>query len=101
MAVNEKMNKIFQSVARDIGREYTTLGRELNVPIAIIENIEDENRRNEDRAYYVLVKWYQENGQTGATVEVLGKALEAIRKKSIAEAIGYYGMCVCIWLILR
>ena len=90
MAVNPEMNRIFQKVAREIGRKYTTLGRQLDVPNAAIENIEDENRRNEDRAYCVLVKWYQQNGQAGATTEVLGKALEAIRQKSIAEAIGYY-----------
>ena len=102
MAANEEMNKIFQLVSREIGGAYPTLGRQLNVRNIIIQNIQDENKRNEDRAYQVLERWYRENGQAGATREVLGEALEAIGQKSIAEKIDYHmqGMCVCIWLIL-
>ena len=104
MAVNKKMHGYFLIVAEEIGCHWTTLGRRLNVPNSTIENIEHELGKSlEDRAYHVLERWYQKNGQAGATREVLGKALEAIGQKSIAEKIGYHGshgMCVYIWLIL-
>ena len=100
MAVNAVMHEYFQTVANEIGTDWTTLGRRLNVPNSIIENIEVQRKSLEGSAYHVLERWYQNNGQAGATREVLGKALEAIGQKSIAEKIGYHGMCVCVWLIL-
>jgi hypothetical protein len=95
--VKAEMNKHFQLVAREIGDSWKMLGRELNISDPDINNIESDYRHTEDKAYQVLTKWYQKNGRARATREVLGKALQAVGKTSIAEEIGFHdivdGMC--------
>jgi L-lactate utilization protein LutB len=81
-----EMEKHCQFVAKEIGRDWKKLGRKLKrITKTIIENIDDEFQSTEEKAYQVLMKWYQANGQAGATKEVLIKALQAIDKTSIVE----------------
>ena len=90
-----RMLEYIQTVAEEIGSTtWKTLGRKLNVTEAAIENIDAECRREVEKAYQVLLKWYQERGQARATKEVLCKALVAVKKVSIAEKLGYIpGIC--------
>jgi hypothetical protein len=85
----EKVKADFQLVAREIGCSWKMLGRELNVPHPVIESIESDYIQIYEKAYQVLMKWYEENGQARATIEVLGKALLRTNKRSIAEKIGF------------
>ncbi|CAB3977179.1 receptor-interacting serine threonine- kinase 3-like isoform X1 [Paramuricea clavata] len=90
----EEMEKHFQFVAKEIGRDWKKLGRKLKrITKAIIDNIDDEFQSTEEKAYQVLMRWYQANGQAGATKEVLIKALQAIDKTSIAEELVYRDHC--------
>ena len=90
-----RMLEYIQTVAEEIGSTtWKKLGRKLNVTDAAIENIDEECRSVEEKAYKVLLKWYQERGQARATKEVLCKALVAVKKVSIAEKLGYIpGTC--------
>jgi hypothetical protein len=87
----EEMEKHFQFVAKEIGCDWKNLGRQLGgISEASIGNIDHESQRVEEKAYQVLIKWYQANGQAGATKKLLIKALQAIDKTSIAEELGYH-----------
>ena len=89
-----RMLENIQTVAEEIGSTWKKLGRKLNVTEAAIENIDADCRREVEKAYQVLLKWYQERGQARATKEVLCKALVAVKKLSIAEKLGYIpGIC--------
>jgi hypothetical protein len=86
----EEMEKHFQFVAKEIGCDWKNLGRTLGgISEASIGNIDHEEVRVKEKAYQVLIKWYQANGQAGATKEVLIKALQEIDKTSIAEGLVY------------
>jgi hypothetical protein len=85
-----EMEKHFQFVAKEIGRDWKKLGRKLKgITKASIENIDEEFQPMEEKAYQVLKKWYQANGQAGATKDELIKALQEIDKTSIAEELVY------------
>lgn len=86
-----KMEEHIQLVAREIGRDWRRLGRKLTFGNqsndAVIQCIDEEYKSSEEKAYQVLVRWYQANGRAGATKDVLYKALRAIGRKSVAESI--------------
>lgn len=89
-----KMEEHIQLVAREIGRDWRRLGRKLTFgnqsTEAVIQCIDEEYKSSgpEEKAYQVLVRWYQANGRAGATKDVLYKALREIGRKSVAESIG-------------
>ncbi len=85
---NAEMEQHLQFVAKEIGYDWRKLGRELKISDGVIEGIQEDFNRTEERAYQVLVKWLQANGFVCATHTVLCKALKAIGKTSIAELIG-------------
>jgi hypothetical protein len=84
---SEGMEEQIQFVAHEIGRDWKKLGRKLITTEAVIEGIEDEFKQLEEKAYQILKKWSRANGKSGATREVLCKALKEIGRKSIAERI--------------
>ena len=89
-----QMEEHLQFVAREIGCDWRKLGRQLKIGNNVIEGIEVEHTTEEERAYQVLVKWWQDKGLFGATKDILIKALKDIGKTSIAEGIG---MCDVIF----
>ncbi len=84
-----QMEEHLQFVAREIGRDWKKLGRKLKTGHTVIECIEVEHTTEEERAYQVLVKWWQDKGFFGATKDILIKALKDIGKTSVAQGIGY------------
>ena len=91
----EEMEEHFNVIAREIGPDWKWLGRELKLTHgdAEIENIDADNPNVKEKAYQVLVKWYEENGRSCATKEKLCEALHEIKKKSLAERICCCGTC--------
>lgn len=89
--VDKKDN--FISTSYEISSDWPWLARELNLSEAVIKGIDVDYKGAREKAYQVLVKWSEENGRTGATKEVLCKALHAISKKDIAETICCSGTC--------
>ena len=83
-----QMEEHLQFVAREIGCDWRKLGRELKIGYTVIECIEVEHTTEEERAYQVLVKWSQDKGFSGATKDILIKALKDIGKTSIAQGFG-------------
>ncbi len=83
-----QMEEHLQFVAREIGCDWKKLARELKIDRPVIEGIVVEHTTEDERAYQVLVKWSQDKGFSGATKDILIKALKDIGKTSIAEGIG-------------
>ena len=84
-----QMEEHLQFVAREIGRDWRWLGRQLKIGNNVIEGIEEQYTAEDERAYQVLVKWSQDKGFFGATNDILIKALKDIGKTSVAQGIGY------------
>ena len=88
-----KMEKHFDVVKREIIRDWKDLGRKLNVGNAAIENIDADYPQREEKAFQLLMKWFEKNGREGATKEELCKALHKIERLDIAERICCSGTC--------
>ncbi len=84
-----QMEEHLQFVAREIGRDWRWLGRQLKIGNNVIEAIEEQYTAEDERAYQVLVKWSQDKGFFGATNDILINALKDIGKTSVAQGIGY------------
>lgn len=60
-----------------MANKWKWLGRSLDVPETIIENIHTENESQDERSYQVLHYWQQTKGSK-ATVHFLMKAIEDV-----------------------
>lgn len=71
-------------VSEDIGTCWKELGTKLNISASKIHNIDDECKRNREKASQLLLSWKQTNGHR-ATIGILETALIDIDRKDIAE----------------
>ncbi|XP_062522901.1 uncharacterized protein LOC134197568 isoform X2 [Corticium candelabrum] len=73
------------SVVKDkIGRQWTDLGRELEITEADIEDIQDHHNNHSSCCFAMLIKWERTNGQH-ATKLKLEQALTRIQRKDIVD----------------
>ena len=71
-------------ISEDVGTCWRRLGPKLNIAESHIENIDDEQKKNHDKAHALLKKWSQQEGRK-ATVGCLADALCSIGKRCFAE----------------
>ena len=76
------------SVSVEIGANWRHLGAVLGLESALMNNIEKDHTECYERAWKVLEKWKERNGN-GATVEILINALLKIgRKDAVQKLLG-------------
>lgn len=68
----------------DVGTCWEDLGQKLGIELTILRNLEDDYRKNRERANQVLQIWMEENGRD-ATVGCLACNLIQIGHKEIAD----------------
>ena len=71
-------------ISDDVGTCWRELGPKLKIAGSQINNMDEENRKNRDKAHALLTKWHQQEGRS-ATVGCLADALCSIGKKGFAE----------------
>lgn len=71
-------------ICDDIGTCWHDLGITLNLPPAILNNIDVEHPRCREKARAMLYEWIRREGSS-ATIQCLVDALETIEKKGIAQ----------------
>ena len=77
------------------------LGIALNLPPALLGNIDDDHNSNERKAYAVLLTWMERKG-TAATMGSLADALVKIGKHNIVQKlIGMQPFLVCLFLFFQ
>ncbi|XP_028410110.1 uncharacterized protein LOC114532733 isoform X2 [Dendronephthya gigantea] len=79
------MPSILFIVAQKISTDWKHLGRKLGLNECEINAIEADNNSTCEKAYQVLNKWFEKNGEAVATKVALCKALHGIGKTSIAD----------------
>ena len=77
-------DSIINDIAEDISTSWKMVGRKLGLKEAIIDNIEDENRKVAERSAKALHKWKKINGSK-ATVSVLVATLKKAGRTDLAE----------------
>ena len=80
-------------VAHELGASWKILGRALEIPEPVLENIEADNPRDQfERCYSVLKRWTEVCG-SAATYERLARALQnpIVGRGKLAEK--YCGVC--------
>ena len=79
-------NEVLEGLARKIPKEWKTLGRRLNMDEAVLDSFHKEEDRCTERAYKMLLKWKQAEGE-GATFLMLYNALchYFVDRKDLAE----------------
>ena len=81
------------SVVKDkIGRQWTDLGRELEITEADIEDIQDHHNNHSSCCCAMLIKWERTNGQH-ATKLKLEQALIRIQRKDIVDMLRGVSNC--------
>ena len=73
-------------ISNDVGNCWSEVGPLLGIPTSIIYNINEEWRRNRDKANAILNKWKQKEGHN-ATVGKLADVLDKVGRKDIAEVL--------------
>lgn len=68
----------------EVGNCYRQLAPKLGTKQSIVQNLEDECKRNADKAHAILMEWKQRKGSE-ATVTALVKTLKDIGRKDIAD----------------
>ena len=79
-------------VASELGASWKMLGRALEIPKHVLENIEADNPKQSERCFYVLERWREAFGKE-ATYERLERALQhpMVGKKNLA--VKFCGVC--------
>ena len=73
-----------RSICGKVGTDWRDLGTVLRLESALMDNIEADLSECRERAWKVLQKWKQKNGNR-ATVEILINALNEIDRKDVVE----------------
>ena len=71
-------------ISDDVGTCWRELGPKLDISAAKIQNLDEDYRRNCDKANILLLMWQQKEGSS-ALAGRLADALVSIGKKGIAE----------------
>ena len=71
-------------ISDDVGTCWRELGPKLDISAAKIQNLDEDYRRNCDKANILLLMWQQKEGSS-ALAGRLADALVSIGKKCIAE----------------
>ena len=71
-------------ISEDVGTCFKKLGPKLGIKASVIHNIDEEYKRNIDKANTMLLKWKHGKG-SDAKVKYLMKALCDIDRKDIAD----------------
>ncbi|XP_048577268.1 uncharacterized protein LOC116614957 isoform X3 [Nematostella vectensis] len=77
---------IITSIAEQISTDWKDVGRRLKLEESILDNIEDENRKTNEKSTKMLNKWKQLNAAS-ATIQVLMDALKQAGRRDIAETL--------------
>ena len=85
-------------ISDEVGACYRRLAPKLDIKDCKIQNIEDENRRNADRAHAILMEWKKRKGSE-ATVQALAKILTGLDMKHITDMLLPGNFVICVGII--
>lgn len=71
-------------ISDDVGNCWSEVGLLLHIPASVILHIDEEHRRNKDKAKAILFVWKWQEGLS-ATVGRLADVLEKVGRKDTAE----------------
>ena len=71
-------------ICEDVGTCWKNLGVILDIPSAVVRNVDTDNRLSRDKAREVLHIWMERKGNA-ATVQSLARALEEINQRRVAQ----------------
>ena len=80
-----------RNLHEDIGSRWKELARNLGFKRVVVEAIQNENQKESERSFHLLVRWIEREGQEGATAGKLADALKKTELKNLAERL--IGMC--------
>lgn len=80
-----------RNLHEDIGSRWKELARNLGFKRVVVEAIQNENQKESERSFHLLVRWIEKEGQEGATAGKLADALKKTELKNLAERL--IGMC--------
>ena len=87
-------------ISEDVGTCWRDLGPKLEIAASKIHNLDDEYKKNRDKANALLLIWKRREG-SNATAGILADALKSIGRKSIAEKLlGEWVSCVRLVVVL-
>lgn len=74
-----------RNLHEDIGSRWKELARNLGFKRVVVEAIQNENQKESERSFHLLVRWIEREGQEGATAGKLADALKKTELKNLAE----------------